>query len=94
MRELTEKQRRWLAAYIGPARWNATEAARLAGYAGNRVTLAQIGSKTKRVPCIAAAIEEELERGRVEAYARLMARVNERYAATTSIAGRRRRRRR
>lgn len=94
MREQTEKQRRWLAAYIGPARWNATKAAQLAGYAGNRVTLAQIGSKTKRVPRIAAAIEEELERGRVEADARLIAWMNERYTAIASAPGRRRRRRR
>lgn len=61
-RKLTEKQYRFLEAYLGAARTNATEAARMAGYAGNRVTLAQIGSKTRRVPLVDAAIEAEMER--------------------------------
>lgn len=61
-RTLTEKQQRFLEAYLGPARSNATEAARMAGYKGNRVTLAQIGSKTRRRPLIVAAIEAHLER--------------------------------
>jgi len=65
-RKLTEKQQRFLEAYLGPARANATEAARMAGYAGNRTTLAQIGSKTRRRPLIVAAIEADLERFRQE----------------------------
>jgi phage terminase small subunit len=66
MRKLTEKQRKWLAAYLADPRCNATEAAKAAGYKGNRVTLAQIGSKTRRVPQVAAAIEADLMRHREE----------------------------
>ncbi len=66
MRELTEKQRKWLEASIGPARYNATEAAKLAGYAGNRVTLATIGSKTRRCPHVAAEIEADYARWKAE----------------------------
>jgi phage terminase small subunit len=60
-RHLTDKQQRFLAAFLGPAKGNATEAARLAGYKGNRVTLAQIGSKTRRRPLIIAVIEVDME---------------------------------
>lgn len=55
---LTEKQRRFVEAYMGAARGNATEAARLAGYKGNDVTLAAVGSENLRKPQIAQAIEE------------------------------------
>lgn len=54
--ELTEKQRRFVEAYVGAACGNATEAARLAGYSGNDVTLATTGSENLRRPPIAAAI--------------------------------------
>jgi hypothetical protein len=66
MRTLTPKQQRFLEAYLGPAGANATEAARMAGYAGNRVTLAQIGAKTRRRPLIVAAVEADMERFREE----------------------------
>jgi hypothetical protein len=49
---LTHKQRRFVEAYTG----NATEAARAAGYKGNDVTLAAVGSENLRKPLIAAAI--------------------------------------
>ncbi len=64
MRQLTDKQQRFIAAYLGVARYNATEAAKLAGYAGNRVTLAQIGAKTRRSPLVAAAIKAALAQWR------------------------------
>ncbi len=73
-RKLTEKQQRFLDAYLGVARANATEAARMAGYAGNRVTLAHIGTKTRRTPQVAAAIEAERERYRAEMMAAMMVR--------------------
>ncbi len=73
-RKLTEKQQRFLYAYLGPARYNATEAARMAGYAGNHITLAQIGSKTRRTSQVAAAIEAERERYRAEMMAAMMVR--------------------
>lgn len=56
-RDLTPKQQRWLAAYLCPARYNATEAAAQAGYAGNRRALAEIGHHTRYVPRVAAAIK-------------------------------------
>lgn len=49
-RKLMEKQQRFLEMYLGLAKGNATEAVRMAGYAGNRVRLAQIGSKTRWTP--------------------------------------------
>lgn len=54
---LTEKQRRFVEALAGPAKGNATEAARLAGYAGNDVTLAAVGSENLRKPLIQAALQ-------------------------------------
>jgi phage terminase small subunit len=68
----TAEHRRFLDAYLGPARYNATEAARMAGYAGHRVTLAQIGTKTRRTPQVAVAIEAERERYRAEMRAAMM----------------------
>jgi phage terminase small subunit len=51
---LTEKQRRFVDAYIGDARFNATEAAQIAGYAGDRNTLHAMGSENLRKPTILA----------------------------------------
>ena len=58
MDDLTEKQRRFVEAYIGKAQGNATEAARQAGYKGNEVTLSSVGAENLRKPQIAAAIEK------------------------------------
>jgi phage terminase small subunit len=58
---LTEKQRRFVEAYTGEAHGNATESARLAGYAGNDVTLGQVGAENLKKPQIAAAIQAALE---------------------------------
>lgn len=62
MADLTEKQRRFVEAYMGKARGNATEAARLAGYKGNRETLASVGKENLRKPQIREAIGERVER--------------------------------
>ena len=55
--ELTEKQRRFVEAYVGAACGNATEAARLAGYSGDDVSLAALASENLRKPIIAEAIK-------------------------------------
>jgi hypothetical protein len=59
--KLTLKQQRFVAAYLGPAQGNATEAARLAGYHGNRVTLAAVGSENLRNPLIQADLGDRIE---------------------------------
>lgn len=57
-RGLTVKQRLFVEAYTGPARGNATEAARIAGYKGNDVTLAVVGSENLRKPQVCDAIQK------------------------------------
>lgn len=52
----TEKQRRFCRYYVGKARFNATEAARLAGYKGDDNTVNSIGAENLAKPGIAAAI--------------------------------------
>jgi hypothetical protein len=54
---LTGLQRAFVDAYMGDARFNATEAAARAGYQGDRVTLASVGSENLRKPQIMAEIE-------------------------------------
>lgn len=56
-KELSLLQERFISAYIGNARGNATEAARQAGYKGNDVTLAAVGGENLRKPLIAEAID-------------------------------------
>lgn len=58
MAELTDKQRLFVEAYLGAARFNATEAARQAQYAGDDVTLASVGYENLRKPQIAAYIKQ------------------------------------
>lgn len=58
----TTKQQLFIDAYCGPARFNATEAARLAGYAGNDLILASMGSENLRKPHIRAAIDERINK--------------------------------
>lgn len=56
--KLTEKQRRFVVAFVGPARGSATEAASLAGYkTAVRRTLTEIGRENLSKPVIAAEIE-------------------------------------
>lgn len=59
--KLTPKLRAFAAAYAGRARGNATEAARLAGYAGNDVTLGAVGHENLKKPQVRALLAE-LER--------------------------------
>lgn len=54
----TEMQRAFLEAYIGPARYNASEAARRAGYSER--TAHAIGHELKNKPHIRTAIEEDM----------------------------------
>ncbi len=56
---LTTKQRRFVEEYIGPANFNATEAARRAGYSEN--TARQMGSENLTKPYIAEAIDAKLD---------------------------------
>lgn len=58
---LTEKQRRFVEFYMGQAAGNATEAARLAGYKGNRATLQMVGLQNLSKPMIRKAIDERVE---------------------------------
>jgi hypothetical protein len=57
---LTGKQAAFVDAYLGSARFNATEACRLAGYKGSRITLRAVGSDNLAKPPIQAAIRERL----------------------------------
>lgn len=54
----SEKQRRFVEAYCGPAKGNATEAARLAGYRGTPATLRAVGSENLRKPSVRRAVDE------------------------------------
>lgn len=58
---LTEKQRRFVEAYMGEAAGNATEAAERAGYEGDGVTLASVGYENLRKPQIRAAIDARID---------------------------------
>jgi hypothetical protein len=65
MRKLSLKQRRFIDAYLGSARGNGTEAARIAGYKGNAATLSQIASQNLRKRLISSAIEQALDQSTV-----------------------------
>lgn len=56
-RPLTPKQRAFVAAYVGAARGNGAEAARLAGYAGTPAVLAAMAQQNLGLPHIASALE-------------------------------------
>lgn len=56
--KLTPKQRRFLDAYLTEARWNATRAAKIAGYSEH--TAYSIGWELLRKPEIKAAVNERL----------------------------------
>ena len=53
---LTGKQRAFIDAYLGKAKFNATEAARLAGYKGDDTVLAAVGYENLRKPQIETEI--------------------------------------
>lgn len=56
-RPLSERERRWVEAFMGEAAGNATKAARLAGYRGNAATLATQGRRLLRKAQIQEAIK-------------------------------------
>lgn len=58
-KDLTPKQEKFVAAYIGEARFNATLAAKIAGY--SEKSAARIGYDLKKTPSIRARIDELLE---------------------------------
>lgn len=60
-KRLTLKQERFIAAYLGEAKGNATEAARKAGYAGNTDTLKVDGARLLANANIRARIDEVLQ---------------------------------
>ncbi len=64
---LTLKQQLFIEAYIGPARGNGKEAARLAGYAGNDATLAQVAAENLRRPQILTLINARVEQAAMTA---------------------------
>lgn len=71
-KRLTTKQKAFVEAYLST--FNATEAARIAKYKGNRVTLQAVGAENLRKPLIKAIIDErmkELAMGADEILARL-----------------------
>ncbi len=55
--KLTGKEKKFVEFYIGEAHFNGTEAARLAGYKGNRVTLASVAYENLRKPQIRKEID-------------------------------------
>lgn len=59
-KKLTPKQQRFVSEYLKC--WNATEAARKAGYKGNDATLSAVGGENLRKPLISEAIERAKER--------------------------------
>lgn len=61
--KLTARQRKFVDAYLGEARGNATKAARLAGYAHPM----QQGTETRHTPAVAAVIEDLLNRNAMSA---------------------------
>ncbi len=61
MTNFTGKQQAFIDAYLGVAYFNATEAARLAGYKGNGNTLANVGYENVRKPDIAREIKMRLK---------------------------------
>jgi phage terminase small subunit len=64
---LTGKQRKFIDSYLGDARFNATQAARLAGYSGNDVTLGAVGAENLKKPQIAEAIQMRLKEAQMSA---------------------------
>jgi len=61
-RRLSGKQRKFCEAYVGEARGNATEAARLAGYKGTTKALTVVGSRNLGKPSIVQHITELAEK--------------------------------
>lgn len=64
---LTLKQRLFVEAYLGEAKGNATEAARLAGYKGSNKTLQVVGAENLSKPIISKLLTERVERAAMTA---------------------------
>lgn len=64
---LTGKQQAFIDAYLGEARFNATEAARLAGYEGIENTLSSVGYENLRKPEIASEIQRRMNEAAMSA---------------------------
>lgn len=64
---MTPKQLAYAEAYLGEARFNKTEAAKMARYKGNRVTLAAIGYENFKKPHIQAYIQKRLQEAAMSA---------------------------
>lgn len=62
---ITLKQQRFIDAYVGEARFNASEAARMAGY--SEKSAARIGHDLKKTPYIRARIDELLDENTLSA---------------------------
>lgn len=59
--KLTTKQRLFVEAYLGAAKSNATEAARMAGYKGNTHQLSVMGAQNLAKPSIKLHVEKKIE---------------------------------
>lgn len=64
---LSEKERNFVIAFLGPARGNATDAAKIAGYGNNRKTQATLGWKLLRKMEIQQAVVRRTERKEAKA---------------------------
>lgn len=64
---LTLKMQRFVEFYVGEARFNATKAARLAGYKGNAAVLAAVGYENLRKPQIVALVQARLNEAHMSA---------------------------
>jgi phage terminase small subunit len=60
-RKLTHKQELFVEAFIGQAKGNGTEAARLAGYSGNDETLSAVATENLRKPLIASRVRVRVD---------------------------------
>ena len=58
--KLTPKQELFVDAYVGKAKGNATEAARIAGYKGSKHTLQSVGAENLSKPVISQAVQKRL----------------------------------
>jgi phage terminase small subunit len=65
--KLTTKQRLFIEAYLGEAQFNATQAARIAGYKGNDNVLGVTGHELLRNPKIAAVVSERINEAAMSA---------------------------
>lgn len=63
--KITTKQQRFIDAYVGTARFNASEAVRIAGYATKNPN--DLGYQLRKTPHIRARIDERLEAGTLRA---------------------------